>query len=105
MTFVRSASASCATAAQKGVQQFHNVFILRLLKKYSFLKKGYLLKDEAQNALQHEWGNFPLKWDLLRISVTACTIDKNKFSAPFGIFYVKTDICKEIFPKMSYTTP
>ena len=40
-------------------------------------------------------GQFPickLKWDLLRTSITACTIDENTFSAPFGIFYVKTDI-------------
>ena len=34
-------------------------------------------------------GRFPickLKWDLLRTSVTACTINENIFSAPFGIF-------------------
>ena len=40
-------------------------------------------------------GQFPickLKWDLLRTSFTACTIDRNTFSAPFGIFYVKTEI-------------
>ena len=53
-------------------------------------------------------GQFPickLKWDLLRTSVTACTIDKNTFSAPFGIFYVRTEIWKEIFQKKSYTNP
>ena len=33
-----------------------------------------------------------LKWDLLRTSVTACKIDKNTISAPFGIFYVRTEI-------------
>ena len=40
-------------------------------------------------------GQFPickLKWDLLRYSITACTIDKNTFSAPFGIFNVRTEI-------------
>ena len=40
-------------------------------------------------------GQYPickLKWDILRTSVTACTIDKNAFSAPFGIFYVRTEI-------------
>ena len=40
-------------------------------------------------------GQYPickLKWDLLRTSVTACTIDKNTISAPFGIFYVRTEI-------------
>jgi len=40
-------------------------------------------------------GQFPickLKWDLLKTSVTACTIDKNTFYAPFGIFYVRTEI-------------
>ena len=49
-------------------------------------------------------GQFPickLKWDLLRTSVTACTFDKNTFSAPFGIFYVRTEIWKEIFQKKS----
>ena len=40
-------------------------------------------------------GQFPickLKWDLLRTSVTACTIDENVFSAPFGIFYIRREI-------------
>ena len=53
-------------------------------------------------------GQFPmykLKWDLLRTSVTACTIDKNTFFAPFEIFYVRTEIWKEFFQKKSYTTP
>ena len=46
-----------------------------------------------------------LKWDLLRTFVTAFTIDKQTFSATFGIFYVRTEIGKEIFQKKSYTTP
>ena len=53
-------------------------------------------------------GQFPickLKWDLLRTSVTACTIDENTFSAPFGIFCMRTEIWKEIFQKKSYTNP
>ena len=53
-------------------------------------------------------GQFPickLKWDLLRTSITACTIDENTFSVPFGIFYVRREIWKEIFQKKSYTTP
>jgi len=40
-------------------------------------------------------GQFPickLKWDFLKTSVTACKNDKNVFSAPFGIFYVRTEI-------------
>ena len=40
-------------------------------------------------------GQFPickLKRDLFRTSVTACTIDENTFSAPFGTFYVTTEI-------------
>ena len=40
-------------------------------------------------------GQFPiykLKWDLLRTSVTACTIGEDTLSAPFGIFYVRTKI-------------
>ena len=53
-------------------------------------------------------GQFPickLKWDFLRTSVTACAIDKNTFSAPFGNFYVRTEIWREIFQKKYYTTP
>ena len=53
-------------------------------------------------------GQFPiwkLKWDLLRTYVIACTIDKNTFSAPFQIFYVRTEIQKGIFQKKSNTTP
>ena len=38
-----------------------------------------------------------LKWDLLMTSITACTIDECTFSAPFGIFYVRTEIWKEMF--------
>ena len=36
---------------------------------------------------------------MLRTSVTACIIHNNTFSAPFGIFYVRTEIWKEIFQK------
>ena len=53
-------------------------------------------------------GQFPickLKWDLLRTSVTACTMNKNTFSAPFGIFYVRTEVWKQILQKKSYATP
>ena len=42
----------------------------------------------AQSPSAMGMGQFPickLKWDLLRTSVTACTIDKNTFSAPFGM--------------------
>ena len=65
--------------------------------------------NQAQNALQAMgMGQFPickLKWDLLKTFVTACIIDENTFSAPFGIFYVRTEIWKENFHKKSYTTP
>ena len=33
------------------------------------------------------------------------SLDKNTFSAPFGIFYVRTENWKEIFQKKSYSTP
>ena len=36
---------------------------------------------------------------MLSTSVTACIIHKNTFSAPFGIFYVKTEIWKKDFKK------
>ena len=39
----------------------------------------------AISHLQNEMG-------FLRSSITACKIDKNTFSAPFGIFYVRTEI-------------
>ena len=52
----------------------------------------------AISHLQTEMGFF-------KTSVTACTINKNTFSAPFGILYVRTEIRKEIFQKNSYTTP
>ena len=41
----------------------------------------------------------------LRASVTAYTIEKDTFSAPFGIFYVRTEMLKEIFQKRSHTNP
>ena len=50
-------------------------------------------------------GKFPickLIWDLLRTSVTAFTIDKNTFCAPFGILYVTTEIWNGIFQKVTY---
>ena len=53
-------------------------------------------------------GQFPmckLKWDLFRTSVTACTVDKTIFSAPFGIFYVRMEICKENFQKSPIQPP
>ena len=52
-------------------------------------------------------GQFPickLKWDFLRTSVTAFIIHKNVFSAPFEIFYMRTEILKKKFQKISYTT-
>ena len=39
------------------------------------------------------------KWVLLTTSVTACSIYESIFSAPFGIFYVRTEIWKETFQK------
>ena len=46
-----------------------------------------------------------LKWDLFRTSVTTWTIDKNTFSAPFGIFFVKTAIRKDFFRKSLIQPP
>ena len=58
-----------------------------------------IVKDSAHNALQREFPICKLIWDLLRTSVTACKIDKNTFSAPFGIFYVKNANLKRNFSK------
>ena len=46
-----------------------------------------------------------LKWDFLRTSVRACTIDEIIFSAPFGIFYMKTEIGKQILQKTPVQPP
>ena len=53
-------------------------------------------------------GQFPiwkLKWNLLRTSVTACTMDKNKFSVPFGIFYVKKKFENKFYKKKILYNP
>ena len=50
------------------------------------------VKDIAQNAGMGQFPICKLKWDLLRTWVTAFTIDKDTFSAPFGIFYVRIEI-------------
>ena len=53
-------------------------------------------------------GQFPickLKRDFLRTSVTAYIIHKNIFSAPFGIFYMRTEILKKKIQKIFYKTP
>ena len=55
----------------------------------------------AQNPLQRERAISHLQTEMgfLRTSVTAYAIDKNTFSAPFGIFYVRAEILKQIFKK------
>ena len=53
-------------------------------------------------------GKFPickLKWDLLRTSVRAGTIDKNTFSAPFWNLLCENRYLKEIFLKKSSSKP
>ena len=52
------------------------------------------IKKQGPECSATEMGQFPiceLKWDLLRTTVTACKIDKDTFSAPFEIFYVRTE--------------
>ena len=81
----------------------HSETVLPLLCRISYKQTNKAKKQKGQkkkNRLCPEcsatgMGQFlicKLKWDLLRTSVTACTIDKNTFSAPFGIFYVRTEI-------------
>ena len=63
-------------------QTIDSVRSILLLDKYHF--RTYCPECSATGM-----GQFPickLKWDLLRTSLTACTIDRNTFSAPFGIF-------------------
>ena len=76
-------------------------------KPLIFKKKyhGYCYSPECSATGMGRFPIYKLKWDLLRTSITACTIDKNTFSAPFEIFYVRTEILKEIFQKKSYTSP
>ena len=73
----------------------------RLGRSVLFLSKQQMVPDQnfqmiyCPECSATGMGQFPickLKWDLLRTSVTACTIDENTFSAPFGIFYVRTEI-------------
>ena len=56
-----------------------------------FLKEKYI-GPECSTTGMGQFTICKLKWDLLRTSITACTIDKNTFSAPFGIFLVQTEI-------------
>ena len=56
---------------------------------------GTIHKQHCLECSAMGMGQFPickLKWDLLRTSITVCTVDENTFSAPFGIFYVRTEI-------------
>jgi len=54
-------------------------------------------------------GQYPigkLKWDFLRTSITAFIIDKNMFSAPFGIFlYENGNFRKEILKNILCNPP
>ena len=66
------------------------------------------LQTHCQECSATGMGQFPickLKWDFLRTSVVACIINENIFSAPFGIFYMRTDILKKKFQEIFYTNP
>ena len=65
---------------------------------YMFNPRMLCNGNGAISHLQTEMG-------FLGTSVTAYTIDENTFSAPFGIFYVRTESWKEIFQKKSFTNP
>ena len=75
---------------------------------YPFLRTEYSVSQLRPGSSATGMGQFPickLKRDFLRTSVRACTIDKITFSAPFGIFHMRTEMCKDIFQKKSSTTP
>ena len=62
--------------------------------KIVFLRLNFS-NDTSPECSAMEMGQFSickLKWDLLRTSVTACIIERNTFSTPFGIFYVRTEV-------------
>ena len=84
---------------------FGHFFIFFYLKIWPSKVLQSLKVQESSAMVMVQFPICKLKWDLLRTSVTACTIDKNTFSAPFGIFYVKMEIWIEIFQKMFFTTP
>ena len=68
---------------------------LQMKKSPTVLLRGQQGSSYCPECSATGMGQFPickLKWDLLRTSVTACTIDENTFSAPFGIFYVRMEI-------------
>ena len=78
------------------IQEYHNCN-RRPLTIQTDLTPKFPLEETSQNrhcpeCSATEMGQFPIckmKWDLLRTPVTACTIHKNTFSAPFGIFYMR----------------
>ena len=71
----------------------------RLVQKMGKMKPRILCKGNG--AISH----LQTKMGFLRTSVTACMIHKNIFSAPFRISYMRTEIWKKKFWKISYTTP
>ena len=68
---------------------------IKHLDQLLFLGSGGKWTKHSPGSSATGMGQFPickLKRDLFRTSVTACTIDKNTSSAPFGIFYVRMEI-------------
>ena len=79
-----------------------SIAVARLRRPYKTLQPTY---GQNSKSTQISWEFSTTHLFCLQCSVTACTMDKNTFSAPFGIFYVRTEILKEIFQKKYYTTP
>ena len=93
---------------QLQLAQLIKIYFLPHLESFIWERKFEKKRNFKKYPIQPPNGVLPickLKWDFLRTSVTACIIHKNIFSAPFGIFYMRTEIWKKKFQKISYTTP
>ena len=95
----RLGSAFCSTSMIELIQviNINCIVVLRqtIIRNFVPTFKIWRKKIHCPKCSATGMGQFPickLKWDLLRTSVTACTIDENIFSAPFGMFYVRTEI-------------
>ena len=76
-----------------GCTQNYVVKILKFFDLHSpnlFISISHL-SPESFAINNWEFSNWKLIWDMQRISVTACSIDKYTFSVPSAIFHVRTE--------------
>ena len=94
----------CLFLQLKKFQVFHGPCFF--LETWPSIYTCYAFLEQCPECSTTEMGEFPicqLEWDLLRTSIKACTVDKNIFSASFGIF-LRGNL-KRDFPKSHIQTP